>query len=259
MDLATMRSRVLARLPQQRGNWYEINAQDDKAVIRIYDEISFWGITSDDFARELAQVKASEIEVQINSPGGDVFDGLAIFNSLRAHPARVTTRVDGVAASAASVIAQAGDHRVMMSSAQMMIHEAWGLAIGSAAEMRAFADVLDQQNDVMARLYASRAGGDADEFRALMATETWLTDAKAVELGLADEVFEPPRKDSPENTATAAVKTAESITFDQLLVAVQAELERLGGAQNPQPEAPAEGIDKEGAAALVAAFTKETQ
>lgn len=207
-----MRDRMLARLPAGE-RWYEIrNADADQAVIRIYDEISYWGVTADDFARDLARVTAARIEVQINSPGGDVFDGLAIYNALRAHPAEITTRVDGLAASAASVIVQAGDHRVMLGAAQMMIHEAWGVAVGPAREIREFADLLDRQNEVIAGIYAQRSDGDVDAFRELMTAETWLTDEGAVELGLADEVVHPARTE----TATQARPTAEapSPTYD---------------------------------------------
>lgn len=207
-----LRERMRARLPKAGwdGKWYEIsNAagdNDEPAVIRLYQEIGYWGVTAEDFARELDAVSASTIEVWINSPGGDVFDGIAIYNVLRAHSARVITRVDGIAASAASVIAQAGDHRVMLESAQMMIHEAWGLAIGPADEIRAFADILDQQNEVIAGVYASRSGGDAEAFRALMSAETWLTDEQTVELGLADEVVVPERQEAAAANTTVIVK-----------------------------------------------------
>lgn len=203
MDPKTLRDRVRARLPQA-GRWYDIRAlEDGKAVVRIYEEISLWGVTADDFARDIAQISAGEIEVQINSPGGDVFDGLAIYNALRTHPAHVTTRVDGIAASAASVIVQAGDRRVMVESAQLMIHEAWGLAIGPARELREFADLLDKQNDVIAAIYAARSDRDTAHFRELMSTDTYLTDAEAVELGLADEVYVPPRKEGGKSRGLA--------------------------------------------------------
>ena len=158
MNEKQLREKMRDRRPKAAtGRWFDIrNATGPVATIRIYDEIGYWGVTADDLARELAAVTAPEIEVQINSPGGDVFDGLAIYNALRMHKAKVTTRVDGLAASAASVIVQAGDRRVMVKSAQMMIHEAWGLAIGPAAELREFADLLDMQNDVLAGIYADR-------------------------------------------------------------------------------------------------------
>lgn len=205
-DLDELRARIRDRTrPHGRATprpWYEIrNAaddDDDAAVVRIYGEIGwswFGGLTAEDFVRDLDEVSASKIRVEINSPGGDVFDGIAIYNALRAHPAHVTTRVDGLAASAASLIVQAGDHRVMLSSAQMMIHEAWGIVIGPASDMRAMADMLEQQNGVIAGVYASRSdAGDREHFLGLMAAETWLTDSEAVEEGLADEVVDPPRQ-----------------------------------------------------------------
>lgn len=208
MDPIKVRERMRSRVPQA-GRWYEIRNQDgDKAVVRIYDEISYWGITADDFAREIAAISSPEIEVQINSPGGDVFDGLAIYNALRTHPAHVTTRVDGIAASAASVIVQAGDRRVIVESAQLMIHEAWGLAIGPARELREFADLLDKQNDVIAAIYAARSDKDVAHFRELMSTDTYLTDQESVDLGLADEVYVPPRKETAAAAADPAVHGA---------------------------------------------------
>lgn len=186
------RRTILNRLPQS-GRWYSIhNAVAERATIRIFEEIGYWGISEEEFARDLAQITAEEIEVQISSAGGEAFAGIAIYNQLRAHPARIITRVDGLAASAASVIVQAGDHRMIMSSAQMMIHDAWGLCVGPAEDMREYADVLDKLSANLADIYAARSGGDADAFRELMRTDTYLTDAEAVELGLADEVFDPP-------------------------------------------------------------------
>lgn len=180
-------------LPTAKGSWYSIKNQADKATIRIYEEIGYWGVSASDFAADLDAITAPEIEVQISSPGGDVFDGVAIYNTLRAHPATITTRVDGLAASAASIIVQAGDRRVMLSASQMMIHNAWGLTVGSADDMRDAADVLERQNEVLAGIYAARSGRDAAEFKKLMSAETWLTDQGAVDAGLADEVIDTPQ------------------------------------------------------------------
>lgn len=167
------------------------NATGPTATLRIYDVIGWPFIQAEDVAAELENVTADELEVQISSPGGDVFEAVAIFNALRAHPAKVTTRVDSIAASAASVIAQAGDERVMLSGSQMMIHEAWGLAIGPASEMRSYADVLDKQTGIIAGIYAERSGGDRDEFLQLMAEESWFDAEETVEAGLADRVVAP--------------------------------------------------------------------
>lgn len=208
------RQTILNRVPEA-GRWYSIrNAADEgTAVIRIFDEIGYWGVTEEQFARDLAAITADEIEVQISSPGGDVFAGIAIYNQLRAHPARVTTRVDGLAASAASFIVQAGDHRQIMSAAQMMIHEAWGLCIGPASDMREYADVLDRQSDVIAGIYASRSGGDVAEFRDLMRSDHYMSDQEALDAGLVDEIYEPttPATDAAAR-ATAGRRRIEAIS-----------------------------------------------
>lgn len=200
MDLNQMRRRVLDRMPRGGRRWYDIRNQGSKATIRLYDEIGFWGVTEEDFAQDLDQITADEIEVQISSDGGDVFAGIAIYNLLRMHSARVTTRVDGLAASIASVIVQAGDHRVMVGSSQQMIHPAWGVAIGPASEMREFADLLDKQTDVIAGIYAERSGQDLEVWRDKLAgPDVWMTADEAVEAGLADEVLTPPRQTDPAN------------------------------------------------------------
>jgi ATP-dependent Clp endopeptidase proteolytic subunit ClpP len=238
--LADVRQRTDAL--QRGGSWYDIrNAEEGttKATVRIYDEIGFWGITADQFARDLAAVTADEIEVQISSPGGDVFAGIAIYNALRAHPAQVTTRVDGIAASIASIIVQAGDERVMLSGSQMMVHEAWGLMIGTAAEMREFADLLDRQNDNAAGIYASRTGRTVDEMKALMADgDTWLSADEAVELGLADVVNDPTAKKADEQAKQQAAGTiaAAAAESDVIAAAVQKILDHLTTTTSPADE-----------------------
>lgn len=196
----TIRERIQSRVGNtaRAGSWYDIRNKDgDVAEIRIYEEIHwFWGIGAEEFAQELDEITAPEILCMINSPGGDVFDGVAIYNALRAHPAKVTTRVDGIAASVASVIAQAGDHRVMLTGAQMMIHEAWGLVIGDAGDMREYADLLDRQNDNIAGIYGRRADKDQAHFRELMMSDKWFNADETVDEGLADEVVDlPPNAD----------------------------------------------------------------
>lgn len=184
----------IRNLLDQRGSWYSIKALASGVEVFIYDEISFFGVTADQFVHDIQAIDASDITVRINSPGGDVFDGIAIYNALRQHPARVTTQVDSLAASIASVIAQAGDKRVVMSRGQMMIHEAAGVMMGNAEEMAKFSDILDKQSQLIAEIYAERGSKTADEFRALMRAETWLSDAEVVDLGLADEVVIPPTR-----------------------------------------------------------------
>ena len=177
------------------------NKAGPKATIRLYDAIGVLGVTADEFAEGLGEITADEIEVQISSMGGDVFDGIAIYNALRAHPAKITTRVDGMAASIASVIVQAGDERVMLTGSQMMIHPAFGFAMGDATDMRKLADILDRQTDIIAGIYTERA--DEGGFRDLMDAETWFDADEAVEVGLADQVVTPNKSDDvPSDAAT---------------------------------------------------------
>lgn len=174
------------------------DGQDGPAVVRLYGVIDDWfGISAEQVAAELEQITADEIEVQINSVGGSVFEGIAIFNALRAHPAKVTTRVDGMAASIASVIAQAGDRRIMLTGSQMMIHEAMALTIGPSAVHRKTAEILDTQTSIIAGIYEERSGQDG--WLPLMADETWFDHAAAVDAGLADEAVKPSRRDKPED------------------------------------------------------------
>lgn len=181
-------SRARASASHRSRKWYSIaNAAGDAAEILIYDEIGYWGTTADQFVKDLRAVTAATINVRINSPGGDVFDGIAIMTALKLHPATVNVHVDALAASIASVIAMAGDTVRMAPSAYLMIHNAWGLAIGDATEMRKTADLLEKINGTIADVYAARGNKTADEFKALMNAETWMTAQEAIDAGLADE------------------------------------------------------------------------
>lgn len=265
-DLDTLRERMRNRATPRDTNWYSIrNADGDKAVLRIYDEIHWlFGVSADMFAEELAAITAPEIEVQINSPGGDVFDGIAIFNALRAHSAKVTTRVDGLAASAASVIAQAGDHRVMLSGSQMMVHEAWGVTVGPAADHREMADLLDKQSDIITGIYAERSGRDADELRGMVAAETWLSAEETVEAGLADEVVSPPRQETTtENSASVRVQV-DTTDLDATLAKLReandlAQALQTSPARQREEPAPPAALDPEQARSLLDVLTLDNE
>lgn len=220
-----VRDRIQNRMGGAR-KWYEIvNAADaEQAEIRIFDEIGWFGVTADQFVTELDTITAPKILVRISSLGGDVFDAVAITNALRLHPAFVTTRVEGVAASAASFIAQAGDDRHIVDSGQIFVHEAWGLVVGNAEDMRETADVLDRQTDVIAGIFSARSGRPVAEFRTLMAAETWFTAGEAVEAELADKIVEPVRQEQPED------KTQQRLSehIDTVVTAVDELTERIG-------------------------------
>jgi ATP-dependent Clp endopeptidase proteolytic subunit ClpP len=205
--------------PQQAkvGRWYEIkNLSADTVDIAIYDEIGFWGVTASDFVNELKSVDAKNIQLSINSPGGDVFDGLAILNSLRQHPASVNVVIDGVAASAASFIAMAGDTVKMAPQSMMMIHDASGLVVGNSQDMQEMAALLDKTSDNIASVYAQRAGGTQEDWRAAMKAETWYTDQEAVDAGLADEILSDEAK--PKAKAEPVINQAKEplLGFDVL-------------------------------------------
>jgi ATP-dependent Clp endopeptidase proteolytic subunit ClpP len=173
---------------------------DGVATLRIYDYIDmdggYWGISANEVAEALDDVETpiTRIELRINSGGGHVWDGLAILNTLRAHKAPVTAIVDGIAASAASFLAVACDEVVMMPNSRMMIHDAMGLCIGQAVDMREYADFLDDTSQNLAEIYAEKAGGTSDEWRARMTEHgligTWYSAQDAVDAGLADRVGE---------------------------------------------------------------------
>jgi ATP-dependent Clp protease protease subunit len=174
--------------------WYEIKAQvGGVAEVWIYKEIGEGlfgeGVAAKTFVPELNAITAGQIDLHINSPGGNLFDGQAIYNALVRHPAAVTTYVDGIAASIASVIALAGDTVVMPSNAMLMIHNPIGSVLwGNSDEMRRTADVLDKVRETILNVYEEHSTKDREELAAAMDAETWLTAADAVEYGFADEV-----------------------------------------------------------------------
>jgi ATP-dependent protease ClpP protease subunit len=160
----------------------------------IYGDIgeSWWGdsVTAADVKSQLDAMQG-DVAVRINSPGGSVFDGFAIYNLLRAHDGAVTVHVDGLAASAASVIAMAGDEIVMGNASMMMIHDPWTVTVGDAAEMQKTADTLNKIKDSIVTAYAGKAADlSSERIAELMSDETWLTASEALEMGFATQVEE---------------------------------------------------------------------
>lgn len=159
------------------------------AEIAIYDEIGSFGIRAEAFRDQLKALgDVKDITLRINSPGGDVFDGLAIYNMLNRHKAQIHVTIDGIAASMASVIAMAGDTRTMPKNAMMMIHNPWGVVIGNADDMRDIADALDKIKSGMVTAYAARAKIPTDGIAAMMSDETWLTAEEALDAGFASAI-----------------------------------------------------------------------
>ena len=158
-----------------KKSWYKMQAKagtPKAAEITIFDEIGFWGVTAASFISELKALGDVEtIDVLINSPGGSVFDGLAIYNALRQHKASVNVTVMGVAASAASFIAMAGDKITMPENAFLMVHNAMGGVFGNAQEMRDWADTLDKIGASLIGIYVARTGKSEAEVKALLDAE----------------------------------------------------------------------------------------
>jgi len=184
--------------------WYKIEAKtSDISEIWIYEEIGedIWdgtGVSAKAFQKELSDIKSPNIHLHINSFGGQVFEGIAIFNLLKQHPAVITTYIDGLAASIASVIALAGDKVIMASNALYMIHLPWGVAQGTANDMRDTANILDKIKSTMTTIYLEKcnkkkkdkdmmSGSDIDS---MMEEETWLTAQEAYDMGFCDEIGE---------------------------------------------------------------------
>ena len=193
-------------------SWYSIKAKaNDTAEISIYDEIGYWGITAKSFSKDLKALgnNLKQINLHIHSPGGDVFDGIAIYNLLKNHPANVTVYIDGLAASMASVIAMAGNEVIMPENAMMMIHKPWGIQGGDAEDMRKYADLLDKIENTLIPAYANKTGKTPEELAEMLSAETWLNGKECVEQGFADKLAEP-------LVAMASIKSRKLEDFENM-------------------------------------------
>jgi ATP-dependent protease ClpP protease subunit len=190
---ADWRARFENRAPVARGaikTRVSASAPDTTEVL-IYDEIGFWGVTAKDFAAALGAISTPNILLRINSPGGDVFDGLAMHAAIKGHSSNIVARIEGLAASAASFIALAASRVEMDENAFYMIHRAWGFAIGNESDMADMARTLAKIDGQLAAIYAKKTGKPQSEAAALMAGEkdgTWFTAAEAKAEGFVDQI-----------------------------------------------------------------------
>jgi ATP-dependent protease ClpP protease subunit len=176
----------------------------DKAHMHIYDMIDDWfGVSASMVVEALLAADGRDLVVHINSPGGSVIEGLAIYNNLRAYPHDVEIRIEGGALSAASFVALAGNRTLIEPAALMMLHDAWDVTAGNAADHRKAADVLDQASETMAGIYARKAGGSQADWRDVLRAEKWYQAQEAVDAGLVDAVL-------PDETAGATAKWVAS-------------------------------------------------
>ena len=205
--------------------WYSICALDEGAEISIYDEIGAYGVSAKAFLADLGKLPGeAALTLRLNSPGGSVFDAVAIYNALQRHAGNVTVSIDGIAASAASYIAMAGDEIIMPENAFLMIHDPSGLVMGTAADMRAMAEALDKIGASLIKGYAAKSGKAEDEIAKLMAAETWFDASEAIDMGLADTMAAPVRmaarfdvsgfRNTPEAIVAAGAAKAEPIAVE---------------------------------------------
>ncbi|AHG83085.1 ATP-dependent protease [Bibersteinia trehalosi USDA-ARS-USMARC-189] len=218
-------------------SWFTIKAAaNDTAEISIYDEIGFWGVTAQQFAKDLKALgnNLKQINLHIHSPGGDVFDGIAIYNLLKNHPANKTVYIDGLAASMASVIAMAGNEIIMPENAMMMIHKPWGIQGGDADDMRKYADLLDKVESTLIMAYVAKTGKSETDLAEMLKEETWLTGKECVEQGFADKLAEP-------LVAMACIQSKKLEDYTKMPDKIKNMLfapQGNAGAANPTPEQP---------------------
>lgn len=195
-------------------------AADAPAEILLYDEIGFWGVTAKDFVMALLAAGDGPITLRINSPGGDVFDGLAIYNALLARKAPVNVVIEGLAASAASFIALAGTTVSMAEQSMMMIHKAWGFTIGNDDDHLEQAVTLGKIDGQLANIYARKTGKPAADMLALMKAESWFTADEAKAGGLCDSIITPPAKVDAKAMAsfTQIVNAASPVRADVVVI-----------------------------------------
>lgn len=219
--------------PDALERWHpEVRAAvEGEASISVYDSIGeSWdgeGVTAKRISGALRSIGARDVVVNVNSPGGDFFEGVAIYNMLREHKAKVTVRVMGLAASAASIIAMAGDEILMGDGAFLMVHNAWAVAIGNRHDMADAAARLEPFDAAMAQVYASRTGLSVAETAALMDKETWINASQAVEDGFATGLID--RADISQDTKAQGNR--------KTLALVEASMARAGHSRSVRRDA----------------------
>tara|TARA_Y100001937_G_scaffold2861_1_gene3720 strand:- start:4057 stop:5043 length:987 start_codon:yes stop_codon:yes gene_type:complete len=173
------------------NNWYDFQNKAEVVEISIYDEIGDYGTSAKQFIDDLKSVGSKDITIRMNSVGGSVFDGLAIYNVLRSHQGYVKVKIEGLSASIASIIALAGDDIEMAENGFFMIHNPFGKSMGGADDMRKTADLLDKIKQELINIYANKTQLSEETISSMMDKETWLTSQEAKEMGFIDTITEP--------------------------------------------------------------------
>lgn len=231
------------------NKYYQLTQNDTSADLYIFGDICAWawpelgeqsGVT---IVNQLKELDVDTINVHINSYGGDVAEGLAIYNVLREHKAQIVTICDGFACSAASVVFMAGDRRVMQPASLLMIHNAWTVAMGNAAQLRKTADDIETITQASVEAYKKVATISEEEIKALMDAETWILPKDAVEYGLATEIDDDDDEDNePKQSAFGVIMrklTAPEAVLEAQEIDVEALADKIAvklAAKKPKPE-----------------------
>lgn len=223
----TIHPHIMATTESQ-SQWYSIQAEagGDVVEVMIYDYIGRGGVDAAEFVKDFRAIKAKSITLRVNSPGGSVFDGMAIYNVVKDRSSEVTAIVDGLAASIASVIVMAAGRVTMSPASFLMIHQPWGAIVGNARELRELADLLDKTSGLIVDIYAAKTGKTKDEILALMDAETWYSGADAVDAGFADALTGQSEEKSEEQPAARTDTTVENTSAQPDQQAAAADLER---------------------------------
>lgn len=186
---AKAKARIEAGGPRLLSPATVVNAAADEATVYLYDAIdSFWGIDAGEFVKALGEISAKTIHLRVNSPGGSVFDAEAIQTALQQHKARVVAHIDGMAASAATCITLAADEVEMSDGALFMIHNAWTVAFGNAADLVDTAALLEKIDANILRDYQAKTGQSIEQLKVWMDAETWFTAQEALANGFVDRI-----------------------------------------------------------------------
>ena len=196
-----------------KGKWYSIQnkAGGETADIYIFDEIGTYGVTAQEFINDIKDLKGTPINLRINSLGGDVFDGMAMYNVIKRREAKTTVYIEGIAASIATIIALGADEVVMAENSLFMIHNAWGGTMGEAKDMRKVAETLDKISGELTDIYRKKTGLSYEALQEMMDEETWLNAEEAYELGFVDVI-----SDSIKVAAKYDVSKFKNITEEEI-------------------------------------------
>jgi len=192
--------------------WYNINNKaSETADVYIFDEIGMYGITAQSFISDIKDLKDKPINLRINSLGGDVFDGMAIYNVIKKREKKTTVYIEGIAASIATIVALGADEVIMSENSLFMIHNAWGGSMGNASDLRKTAETLEKISGELTDIYVKKTGLAVERITEMMEEETWLNADEAYEMGFVDTI-----SDSIKVAAKYDVSKFKNITSEQI-------------------------------------------